>query len=262
MPFDDPNAPPDPNAEPEPKPEATPEPPSIPLDAAIDAVAQHYGWDPRVTDYELREMRQRKEALDRKEREVEAREERIKATDAYVPPQGYENDPAMKMLSSIQARLDRQDEEKRQERERETRLARLSQDLDSNYESLMARVPNKVDRAAFFRAMQEVYPEQELLERVGVDRAAQIVYRYMQANPLTGNANQPQYRPSRRDPIVIPGASTGGQGPPAGFDEARPPQRNPNEPEADYARRYEAWRLSLPPGFGGLKDGQKVRAEW
>lgn len=260
MPFDD-QVPNDPNAEPEREPEAPPEPPSIDEEAAIDIVARKYGWDPRVTDYELREMRQRKEALERREREIAAREDRLRSANSYEPPQGYEQDPIAKAVFGIQARLDRQDEERRQEREREVKLARLTQELDSNYESLMARVPNKVDRNAFFRALQEVYPEQELLERVGVDRASQIVYRYMTANPLTAGNGSSLYRTeaprSRRDPIVIPGASTGGAGVPTGAVMPLEPKR-PNETEDQFKARYEAWTQQFAPGTGTLRDGQRV----
>lgn len=260
MPFaDDPNALPiDPNAEPEPQPEATPEPPPMDEETAIQIVAQKYGWDPRVTDYELRETRQRKEELARKERELAAREDRLRSVSSYEPPQGYEQDPIAKTLYEIKGRLDRQDEERRQERERDAKLARLTQDLDSQYETLMARVPNKVDRQAFFRALQEVYPEQELLERVGVDRASQIVYRYMTANPLTAtNGYQPQRPSSRRDPIIIPGASTGGSGPPSGAVMPLEPRRA-NEPEDQFRLRYEAWIQQFTPGTGALRDGIKV----
>lgn len=256
MAFDE-QVPIDPNAEPEREPEAAPEPPSIDEEAAIDIVARKYGWDPRVTDYELREMRQRKESLERKEREIAAREERLRSANSYEPPQGYEQDPIAKAVFGIQARLDRQDEERRQEREREVKLSRLTQELDSNYESLMARVPNKVDRNAFFRALQEVYPEQELLERVGVDRAAQIVYRYMTSNPLSAgngyNGYQPTARPSRRDPIVIPGASTGGAGVPSGAIQPLEPRR-PNEPEEDFKARYDAWTQQFAPGSGKPRE--------
>lgn len=258
MPFDDPNAPPDPNAETTPEPEPSPEPPQIPLEAALEAIKQHYGWDPAVTDYELREMRQRKEAIERKEREISAREERVRVTNGYETPQGYENDPIAKAVFSIQARLDKQDDERREERDREQRLSRLSQELDSNYESLMARVPNKVERTAFFRALQEVYPEQELLERVGVDRAAQIVYRYMTSNPLSAtNGYQPQAPRNRRDPIIIPGASTGGPGPPTGAVMPLEPRRQ-NETEDQFRQRYEAWTQQFAPGTGTLRDGQRV----
>lgn len=239
----------------EPTPEA---PPSIDLNAAIEAVSQHYGWDPRVADYELRELGQKKAQIDQKARELQALEERVRRSNAYDTPPGYEADPTYRTLAQLAQEMREDREERRREREEATRSQQLTRDLSTSYGALMARVPNKVDERTFFNAMLEVYPDQALLDKVGIDRAVQVVYRYIQSNPLSGNGYQPAPRPSRREPIIIPGGTSGGAGAPSDTDSLTPPVRGPNEPEAEYRDRYNAWTKQFAAGFGSLRDGQRV----
>jgi len=240
-----------------PAPPAPPEPPPVDINAAIEAVSQHYGWDPRAADFEIREIGQRKARLEQKERELQALEEKVRRSNSFETPPGYEQDPTFRTVAQLAQEMREDREERRREREESQRISRLTQDLNTGYDSLMARVPNKVDRAAFFNSMLEVYPDQALLERVGIDRAVSVVYRYMSAQPGYSNGNAPPSRNRRDQQVVIPSGITGGAGPPDAGDDTGP-QRSGETLEA-YSQRLG--RVLQERGIRGISEGAKVRSE-
>jgi hypothetical protein len=240
---------------------ATPEPDQpapIDIQAAIEAVSQHYGWDPRAADFEIRELGQRKAQVEREKRELEILRDQVRRAGSIEVPPGYEQDPTFRTVAELAREMREDREERRREKEDQRKSEQLGRDLENGYNSLMARVPNKVDRGQFFNAMLEVYPDQSLLDRVGIERAVGVVHRYLTSNGGGYQNNQPQPRATRRESIVIPAGTTGGANAQSQMDEFRPPKRNPNEPESEYAQRYDAWTQSLPRGLGAIRDGQKI----
>lgn len=249
---DDLALPDDPNHEAAPAPEPQPAP-GIDINAAMDAVAQHYGWDPRVADYEARELKQRKERLDQRERDLRELEDRTRRSNQPDPADLYNQDPS-RLIADLYRKVDEMDKRERQREERVERETREQREFTSTFARFSKPFNGKLDEDAFFATMREIYP-QGVPEGVGLERAFHFTHRVMSANPVNGNYQAPPPARGRRDTIVIPSGTTGGAGPPEPLEI---PRRQPNEPEEQFAQRYNAWAQQFAAGTGALRDGQKI----
>jgi hypothetical protein len=177
VPLDDPNDPQEPQAPPEaqPAPEPEPQAPQYDLETAYNVIAQHEGWDPRLTRYEVQEQKRRKEELDRRERELEARTQR-----RFEPPEDT-SDPYMRRISNIERVLMEDLEDKRRTREKQETERRIENELSSGYTDLARRsgmTPEQMEQRSrdFYGALADLYPEYDIIQRVGVERAIRAAF--------------------------------------------------------------------------------------
>lgn len=233
---DDPNVPePD-----DPEPVAQPEPPQVDLEAAYRVIAETEGWDPRLTRYEIQELKRRKDDLERREREFDQR---------VMPPPRQEPTPdfggdqyarlayeakqeAAETKQMLRAFLD----ESRKEKEKDALISTLSTEMDTAFNAAarqagMTReqMSNNATRQDFFALLTEMYPDPEMIARIGSEAAVRNAFRAFKG----GNGTAPQ-RPLYRDPrasFTVPVGSSGG----ALSDDSGP--RRSNESQEEYVAR-------------------------
>jgi hypothetical protein len=258
VPLDDPNDPQEPQAPPEaqPAPEPEPQAPQYRIETAYNVIAQHEGWDPRLTRYEVQEQKRRKEELDRRERELEARTQR-----RFEPPEDT-SDPYMRRISNIERVLMEDLEDKRRTREKQETERRIENELSSGYTDLARRsgmTPEQMEQRSrdFYGALADLYPEYDIIQRVGVERAIRAAFERVSRS--NGNRTMPGV--VGRGPTAtrtIPGSPQ----PYAGVGNPMPPEENLSAEQLDgetddqYRARLE--RIISGAGVRRLPDGTKV----
>jgi hypothetical protein len=176
VPLDDPTDPQAEEAPPEPQaPAPEPAAPQYDLESAYNVISQHEGWDPRLAKYEFSEQRRRREELDRREKELQARESR------RFEPAEDTNDPYMRRISNIERVLMEDLEDKRRTRERQETEKRIENELSSGYmqmarQSGLTQEQMEQKSRDFYGALADLYPEYDIIQRVGVDRAIRAAF--------------------------------------------------------------------------------------
>lgn len=258
----DPNAPLQPD-DPEPVvPQAPPEPPSIDLDAAYRVVADNEGWDPRVARFEMQEFKRRREEFEREKREFQERNRQPEPTPDFGGDQyarwAYE---ARQDAAETKRMLLEEREERRREKEKSDMIDSLGGELTMSYNALgrqsgVTKEQLKAQETEFFALLTEMYPEPDMLQRIGADRAVRNAFRVFQSN---GGYTPP--RPTYRDPraqIVLPGAPTGTTGGASMANDDSGPQR-PGETVEQALERTQRRLQALQSSLGrGLPDGMRV----
>ena len=237
---DDPNALPEPDDQ---EPVAQPEPPKLDLEEAYRVVAESEGWDPRLTRYEMQELKRRKEDLDRREREYN---ERVMPPPRQEPTPDFGGDPYRKEIyeakqeaAETKRLLVTYLDETRREREKAELISKLSTELDSAFNAAarqagMTReqMTNPATRQDFFATLQEMYPEPEMISRMGSEAAVRNAFRAFKGGNGTAINSRPAYRDPRATFTVPLGNSTGPSG-----DDAGP--KRPNESQGEYVARLK-----------------------
>lgn len=236
---DDPNVPPDPD---DLEPEAPPEPPPVDLDAAYRVVADNEGWDPRVARFEMQEFKRRREEFEREKREFQ---ERTRTTERTEPAPDFGGDQYAKMLyenkqetAELKRMLVEREKREKEKEYKEELIQQIGGEVDSAFTAVarqagMTRdqVGSEMLRKEFFQLLTDMYPEPDMIEKLGADRAVRNAFRAFKG----GNGTAP-HRPLYRDPrasFTVPVGSSGG---PMG-DDAGP--RRSNESQADYVARLK-----------------------
>lgn len=262
MPLDDPNAPNDPQEPESPEPQPAPEPqaPPVDLETAYQVIAQHEGWDPRLTKYEVQEQRRRKEELDRRERELQARESR-----RYQPEEVDNSDPYMRRISNLERIILEDREEQRRQREDAERTNRVASELNSAYtafarQSGMTREQMEARSPEFYDVLADLYPDPEMVQRIGADRAVRAAFRlfasqngHRQTNPLVNGRGPTATRfiPGSPQPFVP-------HGNPLPPEENLSAEQLPGETDEQYEARLR--RIIEGVGLRRLPDGTKVQS--
>lgn len=234
---------PDPNALPEPDEQepVAPEPqaPQVDLDAAYRVVADNEGWDPRLARFEMQELKRRKDEMDQREREFDKRSrvpERPDPTPDFGGDQyarlAYE---AKQEASEVKRLFMEEREERKAQRERDELVSTIGRELDSAFKSVARQAGMTKEQIAaqaedFYSSLTDIYPEPEMIKRMGADRAVRNAFRVFRG----GNGSAPQPRSPYRDPrasFVIPSGSSGGPM----SDDSGP--RRSNESQEEYVAR-------------------------
>lgn len=244
---DDLNVQPQPD-DPVPAAPAEPPAPDIDLDAAYRVVADNEGWDPRLARFEMQELKRRKEEQDRREREWEQRarapEPRLDPTPDFGGDQYAKMAYEAKQEASEVKRLILEDrEEKRKEREKNDLIEALGGELDSSYKALarqngMTNDQIKAQSEEFFALLTDIYPEPEMLSRLGSERAVRNTFRIMRGG--NGGYSPPPRNPYRdpRAVLTIPTGTSGASAPSQNGDDM---QMRPGETQEQYDARMKAW---------------------
>ena len=249
----DPNAPQDPEPEPQPQPEPEQAPvPQYDIEEAYQRVAQHQGWDPRLTQYELNEIKRKREELDRERRELEAERNR-----RYEPPEDT-SDPYMRRISNLERILMEEREEKRREREQAAQMRRIEGEISSAYTSVarqmgMTREQMEKGSTDFYETLAEMYPAHSMIQEIGAERAARNAFRIMSTNGTRPAAGVNRVNPRER--VMIPSPQTGpGPGAPAAFDAA---SQRENETNEQYLERLTRFIRENNITLSSLPEGRK-----
>ena len=226
QPADDPEPP-------EPQPEPQPQPPSI--DEAYRIIAEQEGWDPRLTRFEMQEMKRRRDDLERRERELQERQRQIEpqapAMEFSMPELGYLD----RKIDRVASLLEKREQIERDREEQALLTERQTYELRRAYENVMRQNGVADDRQiesqsqAFFSAMAEIYPD-GIPEQLGPEGAARNTFRLWKGS----YASQPP-KPGPRAQYVIPSGNSGA--PMVQGDDAGP--RRSNESQEDYVARLK-----------------------
>ena len=226
----------DPNVQDVPEEPTPAAPPQPDLESAYRIVAESEGWDPRLTRFEMQDIKRKKEELDRKERDLEER-----ARLQTRPEPTYDDSDPVSAMRQEMRELKRFYMEEREERQASERAMeereRLGNELRRSYEMTMRQngitAEKDIDSQAvpFFAAMQEIYPE-GIPEMIGVDGAIRNTFRFMK-----GVSPGPSYqtRTGPRQQIVLPVGQSGMAA--ASQDDSGP--RRPNESQEEYVARLK-----------------------
>jgi hypothetical protein len=182
--LDDPNDPQAPQ-EPQPQPEPQPEPepaPQIDLETAYQTIAQHQGWDPRLTQFELQEINRKREELERERRAFQS--ERAKR---YEPPDDTNTDPYMRRMDRLERILIEREEREHKKNEEEEQKRRVANDLNTAYTAMarqsgMTRQQMEEKAEEFYDVLAEIYPVHEMIQNIGADRAVRNAFRLLNGN--------------------------------------------------------------------------------
>jgi hypothetical protein len=255
--LEDPNAPQEQEPEPPPPPQPEPEPPQIDIESAYQAIAQHQGWDPRLTQYELQEIKRRREELDRERRELEAERSR-----RYEPPEDNNTDPYMRRMDRLERILVEREERERKERDERELTTRVANDLHASYTSMarqagMTRQQMEEKAEEIYEVLADMYPVPGMVQSIGADRAVRNAFR------VIGASRQTAQRPNinGRGPTAvrtIPGSPQayipgGGVLPP---EENLSAEQMEGETDDQYRARLE--RIINGANVKRLPDGYKV----
>lgn len=255
--MDDPNVLPDqaqePPSPPAPGPEPEPPAPQYDIEQAYQRVAEHQGWDPRLTQYELNEIKRRREELERERREFEAERAR-----RYEPAEDTSGDPYLNRISKLERLILEEREEKRREREHNALVGRVETELRSAYTSIarqMGMTREQMDKSSqdFYETLAEMYPAHSMIQEIGAERAARNAFRNMSNNGTrpAGGLN----RVNPRERIVMPSPQSGpGPGPSQAFDEA---SQRENETNEQYLERLTRLVRGNNIGLNALPEGRK-----
>lgn len=246
---DDLNALPQPDDQ-EPVAPPEPQPPTIDVDAAYRIVAENEGWDPRLTRYEMQEIKRRKDDLERKEREFE---QRTLPPPRQEPMPDFSGDPYGKMLYEVNQRtaklesvLEARDRKERDREQKDQLIESLGSELGGSYNALarqsgLTKDQIKAQETDFFALLTDMYPEPEMISRLGPERAVRNAFLAFR----NGNGNSAPPQRTYRDPrasYVVPAGPTGttaGNG--SGYDAS--PQRSGETIEQYGQRIAQAGRM-------------------
>jgi hypothetical protein len=252
--MNDPNAPQEdaPQEQPAPEQEA-PQAPQIDINSAYEAIAQAEGWDPRLTRYEIQELKRKREEFDRERREFEA--ERSKQ---YEIPKDDTTDPYLKEMRETRRLIMEDREEKRRERDQESLRNRIAQEMNSAYSSLarqngMTKEQMEARAGEFYENLVDLYPEPEMIKQLGSERAARAAFRNLSTNGTrpAGGVN----RVNPRERVYIPSPQSGpGPGPSPAFDAA---SQRENETNEQYLERLTRLVREHQVGLSALPEGRK-----
>lgn len=247
------------------EPVAPPEPqaPQIDLEQAYRVVADNEGWDPRLARFEMQEHKRRKEELDKRERELDQRY-RIPEPREQTPDFGGDQFARMvyeaKQDAAETKRLLLEDrEERRNQREKDELVASLSKELDSSFQAAARQSGMTKDQISaqgndFYALLTDIYPEPEMIKRLGADRAVRNAFRVFKGG--VGSApRQPSYRDPRAT-FIVPGGSTTSTQENNTQDDFSP-QREGETPDQATERRLKALQGR---GFNKFPDGFKVNS--
>lgn len=258
MPLDnDPQDPQEPGAPPAPQPAPEPEPqaPQYDVESAYGVIAQHEGWDPRLTKYEMQEFRRRKEEFERERKEWE------KLRTRYEPPEDN-SDPYMRRISNLERILLEDREEARKLRDRQETERRIENELHSTYTQIARQsglTPEQMEQKAkdFYGALADLYPEYDIIQRVGVERASRAAFERV----ARSNGQRTMPGVVGRGPTAmrtIPGSPQPymGAGNPAPHEENLSAEQLEGETDDQYRARLE--RIITGAGVRRLPDGTRV----
>lgn len=228
--------------EPQGQQEAVPQGPMAPqydLDTAYDVIVRAEGWDPRLARLQVQELKERKESLDRRERELEQQRQQY----SNVRPQAPEfNDPYAKELYETKQMVQQlvedrraEQEERRREREHQKLVDKIGQELDSSYTTAamqagMSKSQIEAESKEFYRTLTQIYPEPDMINRIGADQAVRTAFRVFR-----GGTTPPRtYGNPMRDPrasFVVPTQGGGVQNGAAQAvnDSAQRPDETPEQ---------------------------------
>lgn len=192
--------------------------PQYDLDTAYDVIVRAEGWDPRLARLQVQELKERKEALDRRERELERERQQVAS---YRPPAPEFDNPYQRELYETRQLVQQLVEDRKAEQEANRKKAeqdqlinRLSQELDSSFttvarQSGMTRAQVEAESKEFFRTLTSIYPEPDMIQRIGADQAVRTAFRVYKGDART--YQQPNTRGPRAQ-FVIPTAGGGANG--------------------------------------------------
>lgn len=168
----------------------------------------------------------------------------------------------MRRISNIERVLMEDREEQRRNRERQETERRIEQELSSGYTQLARQsglTPEQMDQKSrdFYGALADLYPEYDIIQRVGVDRAIRAAFERVSRS----NGQRAMPGVQGRGPTAtrtIPGSPQ----PYAGVGNPMPPEENLSAEQLDgetddqYRARLE--RIIQGAGLRRLPDGSKV----
>ena len=245
--------------------DAVPQEPAAPqydLDTAYDVIIRAEGWDPRLARLQVQEIKERKESLDRRERELEQQRQQYSNV---RPPAPEFNDPYQKELYETKQMVQQlvedrraEREEARRERDQQKLIDKIGQELDSSYTTTamqagMNKGQIEAESKEFFRTLTQIYPEPDMISRIGADNAVRTAYRVFKAG---GTSPRPYSNPMRdpRATFVVP---TNGGAQNTASQAAQDAAQRPDEtPEQYFARLIQGMKNK---GFMApiLPDGTK-----
>jgi hypothetical protein len=263
----DPEAPQEPQEEEqpaEPQQPQYPQQPDVDIEAAYDAIARHEGWDPRLARFQVQELKERREALERREREIEALQRKL---ETQRPPTPDFGDPTAQLLyenkqeiAEMKRMFSEEREERRKEAEEQRLVDRLARELDSSFITIarqngMSKEQLDAYSKNFYPTLLEIYPEPEMIQKIGPDVAVRNTFRLM------GSQRQQRPNVNGRGPTAtrtIPGSPQpyipgGGILPP---EESLSADQLEGETDEQYRARLE--RIISAANVKRLPDGYKV----
>lgn len=233
------------------------EPPYEPHDAlenAYQVITREHGWDPRLTRFQMDDLKRKRDELDRERRAFEQERQR-----QYAPPEDN-GDPYIRRISNLERLMLEEREDRRKEREQQQLVASLGNELHSAYTGLARQsglTKEQMEQRSedFYDTLNDLYPDPTMLRQIGVERAARAAFRLLGGN----GPRQPQPYINGRGLTasrVIPGAVSQSQAP---VQDDGGPQR-PGESLEDYVMRRRRWREenNVTPV---VRDGQRYSSE-
>lgn len=237
------------------------EPPYEPQDAlenAYQVITREQGWDPRLTRFQMDDLKRKRDELDRERRAFEQERQR-----QYTPPEDN-GDPYIRRISNLERLIIEEREDRRKEREQQQLVANLGNELNSAYTGIARQsglTKEQIEQRAeeFYDALNDLYPDPNMVRQVGADRAARAAFRLINQN----GHRQPAYRPqvNGRGPTAtrtIPGSPQPYMpgGPPL------PPEENLSaeqlDGETDDQYRARLMRIIEGANMKRLPDGFKT----
>lgn len=233
-----------------------PQQPQYDIETAYSVIAEHEGWDPRLTRYQMDELKRRTEELHKREREFEAERQR-----QWQPPEET-GDPYMQRIGRLERLLLEDRERNRKREEEQERAARVGNELHSAYTQMarqtgLTREQMEQRSTEFYDVLADLYPDPEMVQRIGADRAVRAAFRVFSAS---NGHRPPQPNVQGRGPTatrVIPGSPqpfvNGNPLPP---EDSLSAEQLPGETDEQYEARLR--RIIEGVGLKRLPDGTRV----
>lgn len=262
MEMDDLNNPQDPVAPQEPTPQPEPQAQQIDVNTAYDVIAQAEGWDPRLTRYEIQELKRKRDAFDREKSAFETERKR-----QYEIPNDDTSDPYLREMRETRRMIMEDREEKKRERETEAATTRIANEMNSLYSNLarqngmtMEQMNSRADE--FYGSLIDLYPSPAMILEIGTERAARAAFRQLGQS----NGRNPSYNPqiNGRGPTATRTISGSPQPFIPGGGNPLPPEDNlssdqlPGENDQQYEARLR--RIIEGANVRRLPDGMKVQS--
>lgn len=262
MPMDDVNAAPDEQEEPQPAPQPEPQPepeaPQYDVDAAYDVITRAEGWDPRLTRYQIEEHKRRVQDFEREKKEFER-----KRASQYEPEDT--SDPYMNRIGRLERIIVEERQERLQREEKDKLVSHLDRELKSSYVALSRQAgltKQQMNERAdeFFDQLTDLYPEPEMLQQIGIERASRKAWALMNAN---GSRQVSRPNVNGRGPTAvrtIPGSPQPylGTGGPPPQEESNSAEQLPGETDDQYEARLR--RIIEGAQLRRLPEGMKVQS--
>lgn len=237
------------------------------LDTAYDVIARAEGWDPRLARLQVQELKERKESLDRREREIEMQRANIAREVPQQQRPDFGGDPVAQLAYEAreEAKQTRQmfledRQERQKDREREQLVQTLTRELDSSFktaarQSGMSREQIDQNADRFYEMLTGIYPEPEMIRKIGPDQAVRNAFLAFRPGAAPTVGYQTTTRVTPRTPVI----TSQGSGPIE--DRADTGPQRQGESNTDYAQRVLRNFESLGLKGMSLRDGDKISSE-